>query len=96
MQASFLMQRPLGGRFLIQPLPPREPNQECMVCGTAQLQLTVNTASMTLAHFVSKVTVMSAQLHPGQALREQCNSEVVYHNGMCPDMLSIFSCNFAV
>ena len=55
-QASFLMQRPVGGRFLIQPLQPPEPNPECMVCGTAQLHLTLDTAKMTLAHFISKVT----------------------------------------
>lgn len=55
MQASFLMQRPLGGRFLVQPLPPSEPNKECMVCGTAQLQLALDTTSITLAHFVNKV-----------------------------------------
>ena len=49
------MQRPVGGRFLVQPLPPSEPNKECMVCGTAQLQLALDTTSMTLAHFVNKV-----------------------------------------
>lgn len=49
------MQRPVGNRFLIQPLAPTEPAKDCMVCGTAQLQLTLNTASMTLAHFISKV-----------------------------------------
>ena len=49
------MQRPAGGRFLVQPLPPSEPNKECMVCGTAQLQLALDTTSMTLAHFVNKV-----------------------------------------
>ena len=54
-QASFLMQRPVGNRFLIQPLTPTEPAKDCMVCGTAQLQLALNTASMTLAHFISKV-----------------------------------------
>ena len=49
------MQRPVGNRFLIQPLAPTEPAKDCMVCGTAQLQLALNTASMTLAHFISKV-----------------------------------------
>ena len=49
------MQRPVGGRFLIQPLAPSEPNLECMVCGTAQLQLVLDTAKTTLAHFVNKV-----------------------------------------
>lgn len=53
-QASFLMQRPVGNRFLIQPLPLSEPNKECMVCGTAQLQLSLHTVTMTLAQFVSK------------------------------------------
>lgn len=55
LQASFLMQRPVGGRFLIQPLAPTEPVKDCMVCGTAQLQLTLNTASMTLDNFINKV-----------------------------------------
>ena len=59
MQASFLMQRPVGNRFLIQPLEPNEPAKDCMVCGTSQLQLTLNTASMTLAQFVNKVHVHS-------------------------------------
>lgn len=55
LQASFLMQRPVGGRFLIQPLGPTEPVKDCMVCGTAQLQLTLNAASMTLDNFINKV-----------------------------------------
>lgn len=49
------MQRPVGDRFLVQPLPPSEPNKLCMVCGTAQLQLALDTTSITLAHFVTKV-----------------------------------------
>ncbi|DBA95757.1 hypothetical protein WJX77_000574 [Trebouxia sp. C0004] len=62
-KASFLMQRPVGGRFLVQPLPPSEPNKECMVCGTAQLQLALNTTSMTLAHFVNKVLKGRLSVH---------------------------------
>lgn len=62
-KASFLMQRPVGNRFLIQPLEPNEPAKDCMVCGTAQLQLTLNTASMTLAQFVQKVLKGSLSVH---------------------------------
>lgn len=62
-KASFLMQRPVGNRFLIQPLPLSEPNKECMVCGTAQLQLSLDTATMTLAQFVSKVLKGRLSVH---------------------------------
>ncbi|KAL3140467.1 hypothetical protein ABBQ38_004726 [Trebouxia sp. C0009 RCD-2024] len=62
-KASFLMQRPVGNRFLIQPLEPNEPAKDCMVCGTAQLQLTLNTAAMTLAQFVNKVLKGSLSVH---------------------------------
>lgn len=62
-KASFLMQRPVGGRFLIQPLLPPEPNPECMVCGTAQLHLTLDTAKMTLANFISEVLKGRLSVH---------------------------------
>lgn len=34
---------------------PAPPNPGCMVCGKAQLQLTANTATMTLQQLVDKV-----------------------------------------
>lgn len=71
-QASFLMQRPVGNRFLIQPLEPNEPAKDCMVCGTAQLQLTLNTAAMTLAQFVNKVHMHFGRELPARSASVQC------------------------
>ena len=41
--------------MLVQALATEKPTPSCMVCGTAQLQLQINTTSTTLAQFINKV-----------------------------------------
>ena len=55
LQTTFLVQRPVGMRMLVQALATEKPTPSCMVCGTAQLQLQINTISTTLAQFINKV-----------------------------------------
>ena len=62
LQTTFLVQRPVGMRMLVQALATEKPTPSCMVCGTAQLQLQINTASTTLAQFINKVRC-AYQLH---------------------------------
>lgn len=42
-------------RRLLLPEPPGEPNPRCVVCGTSQLQLHINTEIATLGTFIDKV-----------------------------------------
>lgn len=42
-------------RRLLLPEPPGEPNPRCVICGTCQLQLHINTEATTLATFIDKV-----------------------------------------
>ena len=50
-----LYQRPQANRFFVTASQCHAANPQCMVCGTSQLQLYLNTATMTLNNFVNKV-----------------------------------------
>ena len=49
------LQQLVSGKRLITAMELSEPSPNCIVCGTAQLQLTINTAKTPLQDFVDKV-----------------------------------------
>ena len=53
---SYLQQLPSGKR-LITAMELSEPNPKCVVCGTAQLRLSIHTGTTTLATLVDKVAL---------------------------------------
>lgn len=62
LQMSYLQQI-VSGKRLITAMDLAEPSPSCIVCGTAQLQLTIDTAKTPLQDFVEKVLALANSLY---------------------------------
>lgn len=62
------LQQLVSGKRLITAMELTEPSPSCIVCGTAQLQLTINTAKTPLQDFVDKVNVILTRSGLGAVL----------------------------